>query len=427
MSESISRMDGLACNTYSCKGLARDFGILLFLLLGCLALWFAAWHPWWHGHIVVDPFVYWTRSTSFFAHGLSWGHLGYNEYQPGALWFFAAVGLLSGLNVGFEHFLSTLMLVNLVIFALHVLLARLAVSRAAAVVMIILGVLVGPILLCRFELLVSLMVIGSWLLWSRGHVGGSAVLLGVATATKLYPLLLLPLLLWAAWSHGDKLLGAVKVVLYWAIGGFFVVGWLGLFGCYWVDILDSVKFHLDKPFGVDGLLGSLVPVTQYLLDIPLQMAPRNGIHGFEQGMGVLIGLALSWLWVPVVLFITLTITTSTSQQSSPLGVFLLLAWYVLLGKLTAPQYAWWALPFFALSFRGGILDLRLRAPLVAVCCALLISQLIYPVYYSEFLACFSGNYGGNKFFWVNTVKNLLWLAALVVATRIWFTQSRFFR
>ena len=388
---------------------------------GCWLLWFQANHPLWQPHIVVDPVVYWHRAVSFLEHGGTWAHLGMNEYQPGALWFFAAVMAVAGGGEpgAFGVFLPALLVTNLALLAAHVVLVRVFVSNRAAWLMLFFAVLVGPILLCRFELLVSLLVLSGWIFWRRGFFWPAGFLLGAATATKIYPVLLVPLLLVAAWREG-RANRTSAAFFAWLAGGFFVTGALGLFGCDWTDLLAAMRFHFDKPFGVEGLLGSGIPLVQGLLGIPLRLAPRNGIHGFESDLGAVPTFLLEWCWLAAVVAVTLLIVLRLPRDgrcADPGAIFVLFGWYVLLGKLTAPQYAWWALPFLALAPAVWLARREWRWLLLLIAGSLALAQYVYPLNYSEFLASFQGGYMNDRIFRLNLVKNLLWLAALLVATR----------
>jgi hypothetical protein len=380
-------------------------------------LWMLAHDPRWQSHIVVDPVVYWQRASSFFAHDGSWSHLGMNEYQPGALWFFAAVGWMAGAPGEFAPFLQMLFLVNLALLAVHVFLARRFGPPAAPWLMLLFALLAGPLLLCRFELWVSLLVLTAWVLWVRGRAGAAAFLLGVATATKIYPVLLVPFLLATAWSQGSWR-GAGRTVLAWGAGGFLVLGALGLWGSSWREVRAALDFHFDKPFGIEGLLGSGIPLAQGLLGIPLRMAPRNGIYGFESDLGNAMTFALEWLWIaPAVgIFFLLWRHGRGEAWSEPGVIFVLFGWYVTLGKLMAPQYTWWALPFLALAPAAWFAAGQKTIVVLLLGGGLVLGQIVYPLNYSEFLQCFNGAYTENGIFWLNVAKNLLWLAAVSLAS-----------
>lgn len=380
-------------------------------------LWVLANDSRWQSHIVVDPVVYWQRATSFFAHDGSWSQLGMNEYQPGALWFFAAVGWMAGAPGEFAPFLQMLFYVNLALLAAHVALARWAGPPAAPWLMLLFALLAGPLLLCRFELWVSLLVLVAWVCWVRGFFGAAAFLLGAATATKIYPVLLVPFLVAAAWSCGAWR-AAGRILVAWAAGGFLVLGTLGLWGSNWREVRAALDFHFDKPFGIEGLLGSGIPFLQWLLGIPLRMAPRNGIYGFESDLGSAATFALEWLWLAPAagIFLLLWRCGRGGIWSEPGVIFVLFGWYVTLGKLMAPQYTWWALPFLALTPAAWFGPWRRMVVVLLLAGSLILGQTVYPLNYSEFLQCFNGDYAGNRFFRINAAKNLLWLGAVLVAS-----------
>ncbi len=380
-------------------------------------LWTQVHDPRWQSHIVVDPVVYWQRATSFFAHDGSWSGLETNEYQPGALWFFAAVGSATGAPGEFDPFLRGLFIVNLLLLAGHVVLARFCGPAISPWLMLLFALLTGPLLLCRFELLVSLLVLGAWALWVRGHLSPASFLLGMATATKIYPVLLVPFVVCSAWSRG-RWRAAVRHLVLWAAGGFLVVGTLGMWGSPWQDVRAALEFHFDKPFGIEGLLGSGIPLVQWWLGIPLRMAPRNGIYGFESDLGGAVTFLLQWSWVAAVagVFFLVWRRHRADLWSEPGVLFVLFGWYVVLGKLMAPQYTWWAVPFLALTPGSWFGARRHAAVLLLVAASLVLGQVVYPLNYSEFLAGFNGEYFRNRMFWLNLAKNLLWLGAIAVAT-----------
>ena len=391
---------------------------LLFATLAVMwVLWTQVHDPRWQSHIVVDPVVYWQRATSFFTHDGSWSGLETNEYQPGALWFFAGIGRMTGAPGEFDPFLKGLFIANLLLLAAHVVLARFCGPALSPWLMLFFALLTGPLLLCRFELLVSLLVLGAWALWVRGSISPAACLLGVAMATKIYPVLLAPFLAASAWERSGWRT-AVRVLSLWLAGGFLVVGTLGMWGSEWRDVREALQFHFDKPFGIEGLLGSGIPLVQWWLGIPLRMAPRNGIYGFESDLGATVTFLLQWSWVmaAAVIFFLLWRRRRTDLWSEPGVLFVLFGWYVVLGKLMAPQYTWWAVPFLALTEPQWLGSRRRVVVILLVAASLVLGQVVYPLNYSEFLAGFNGEYFRNRMFWLNLVKNLLWLAAVAVAT-----------
>jgi hypothetical protein len=148
------------------------------------------------------------------------------------------------------------------------------------------------------------------------------------------------------------------------------------------------------------------------------MAPRNGIYGFESDLGTAATFLLQWSWVAAAagVFLLLRRSGSAAVWSQPGALFVLLGWYVVLGKLMAPQYTWWAVPFLALTPAGWLGPRRRVVVVVLAGASLFLGQIVYPLNYSEFLECFNGEYYRNRIFWINVIKNLFWLAAVVAAT-----------
>lgn len=376
--------------------------------------------PAWSGHLRTDCTAFQARATEFLSDH-SWSGLRDNEYQPGALWFFAGVGALNLRG----SFVETLMAVNALLLLSHVLLARMVrgSGQAWAMVAIIAGV--GPILLYRFEAVVSLLVICGVLMGGAKpplNTIGAGTLMGIGVATKLYPVLLLPGLLASSLTKGAR-----QAAL--AAGGAVVVGvtiptlLLSSFGYPLRQMVAAVAYHLDKPVGVDGFWGSAFPVIWGLFDFPLKMASRNAIHGFDPalpGMPAWAAQALTWMWVPLIaVFIAVAgRRRGWAQLNSPGVAFVIIGLYVAFNKLYTPQYCWWALPFMVLAPRGWFTPGERATLFVTLAGCLAISQLIFPLNYSAFLATFqTGTYLNSWLFWANAGKNLLWVAAVGVGAR----------
>ena len=377
-------------------------------------LWTRASDPRWFGHLQIDPVVFQTRAVSFLDNS-SWEKIGMNEYQPGALWFFVttACGLDDPKN--FNAFLRALFVANTILLCLHILLAAVFGGKHTPWIMLILAAATGPILFFRFELLVSFFVLSGWLLWRRGHFNSCGVFMGLAMATKIYPILIAPLLIADAWLSG-KNRKAVSTIMAWGAGLFGMILSLAVFGAHSQELMSAIRFHLDKPIGIDGFLGSLVPVLQSFLGIPLRMAPRNGIHGFESDLGAIATTLLTWMWIPICLVVMIWILRARDKNFFPNagGLFVLFGFYVGFGKLMAPQYTWWAVSLLPFAPAAWLSKKVWSTVILLLVASLLIGQIVYPLNYSEFIESFGKKPLENRLFWINGVKNLLWLAAVAL-------------
>jgi len=402
------------------ESISRERDLFWLALIFCTAalvllLWSRASDPRWLGHLQIDPVVFQTRAVSFLEHS-SWAQAGTNEYQPGALWFFVATACGLDDPRKFDDFRFALLTANALLLCLHILLAAVFGEKHTPWVMMILAAATGPILLYRFELLVSLLVLTGWLFWRRGHFNTCGFFMGLAMATKIYPILLAPLLLFGAWIFG-KLRKGISSMFAWALGLFGMTFSLLIFGAQSQELMSAIRFHINKPFGIDGTLGSLVPILQNLLDIPLRMAPRNGIHGFDSDLGGLATTAITWMWFPIALGVIALILRKQRIEGYPNAgdLFVLLGVFVGFGKLMAPQYTWWALSLLPFAPALWLTRKQWIAVLVLLIASLLLGQIVYPLNYSEFIKSFAGNPMGNPLFWINSVKNLMWLAAVGIA------------
>jgi len=378
-------------------------------------LWSRAYNPNWHGHLQIDPIVYQARAVSFLENN-SWSNIGTNEYQPGALWFFAATacGLEDPRN--FDSFLKGLFVANTILLCLHILLAAVFGEKHSPWLMLILSAATGPILLFRFELLVSFFVLTGWLLWKKGHLNSCGIFLGFAMATKVYPVLLAPILLVDAWRTG-KAKKSASILCAVAFGLFGTVFSVAIFGSQSQELISSIRFHVDKPFGIDGLLGSIIPVLQKVLGIPLRMAPRNGIHGFDSDLGAPLTTALILISFIITLAVMVLVIFEQRKKIFPSsgGLFVLFGAFVGLGKLMAPQYTWWAVSLLPLVSACWLSKLQWAGLMGFLVSSLIIGQIVYPLNYSEFISIFSKDPLENSLFWINAVKNLLWIAAVAIA------------
>jgi hypothetical protein len=177
-------------------------------------------------------------------------------------------------------------------------------------------------------------VVGAW--WARVRQRDALVgiLLGVATAMKLYPAMLFP----ALWRPGDRR-GRWTMPL--AFG-------LTLAGCYLPYVLTSgpqVLGFLPKYFGERfnmGLAGLLIPVLE-----AVDVDPDRGLLGLA--LAVLLALGIGMILRPA----------SSGEAAVRRSIWLIGA-FTLLTQNLFPWYMLWLLPLLALFVQPGRL-LGLRA------------------------------------------------------------------
>lgn len=376
------------------------------LVVGVL-LWQASL-PAWRQHLETDAAVFAARATHFLSSG-SWADLGRNEYQPGALWFFVIIGGLTFAALQTVTFSTVLIGVNVILLVGHYAYLLRFGHRTAPWIFLILAVATGPILLFRFELLVTALIIATWHSLRRQQEVRSSVLLGLATAIKVYPLILVPLLLLnplrrrqyqrvihllAAYVVG----GALPLVLWLATGGTLSTAVAGL------------QFHQLKPVSLEGLWGSVIMLAQTSAHLPLIITPGYGVHGFTPTLPFLTDELLNNSWLVPVALIYLYILwryrtrPHNGQWELPL---LITCVFVLAAKVLNPQYLWWWFAVLPLVPERWLRQSGGQLIVVSSATAAILTQLIYPLYYTEFLHWFVEPTSPPWLFALVLVRNLL--------------------
>jgi uncharacterized membrane protein len=326
---------------------------------------------------------YWAWGTAWVTHVLDGSpSIAARQQQP--------VDNLWG-DAGVQRELTLFTLVNAVGFALLALLATWFLSRAderrpwdAAIFA------VSPALaltgLVNWDLLAVAMVAGALWAWSRGRPLVAGVLIGLGTATKLYPLFLL---------------GGILVIclrqrrwapVAWASGGA-AVAWLVANAPAYLTGATQWKvfwtFNADRPAD----LGSLWQVVD--------QASGGGIssHTVNLWSWLLFGL-----WCLAVLALGLRAKRVTLAQ---LG-YLVVVGFLIVNKVYSPQYVLWLLPLAALAHP------RWRDQIIWQACEVFYFCTIW-WYLGGFLAPAGG--GNAGFYWLGIVVRVggeLYLAAMIL-------------
>jgi uncharacterized membrane protein len=185
-----------------------------------------------------------------YAHEMTSGHWPYRDfydvYPPLAQPLFFVVRLLPGPFA--TSFKWTMALCGAAALVLLILTMRASLSRVvvAAGVMAVSPLLVGPVFLNTYDLFPALLTIATVLAFLKGRERTTYVLLALAVAAKVFPLVLLPLVLIESWERGGR--DAVRRALAWFAGvlvlvhlPFAVMGPGGLRFSYWVQLRRGLE------------------------------------------------------------------------------------------------------------------------------------------------------------------------------------------
>jgi uncharacterized membrane protein len=248
------------------------------------------------------------------------------------------------------------------------LVAVVASLRPAAAFYVALGpLLVGSLILSRFDLWPTLLATASLALFVRGrHLSGWA-LLGAAVAAKLWPLVLVPLALVWSIRRGRPLapLAGAAVVL--AVTLPFVVVSPG-------GLWDSISGQASRPLQVESL-GAAVLTTFSHPVVGTSHGSQNilGQHTLASAFSVLQLLALAALWI------AFARGPATSDRLLRYAAACTCA-FIVFGKVLSPQYLVWLLPLVPLV-RGR----RGLAATALLTLALILTQVWFPQRYFDYV------------------------------------------
>ena len=332
------------------------------------------------------------------------------EYPPGALPVFLLPSLGPGDDyVGLFELLMLTCGAALVGFVAAGLAARRVppVRLAAGVGLAALSpLLLGPLLLSRFDLWPAALTAGALAALLAGRPKLGLGVLGVAAAAKIYPLALLPLIalyLWRRRGPRETLvaLAVFAAVVVAIVGPFAVVAPHGLW--------ESVTRQTGRPLQLESLGSSVLLVGHrlhmYDPTIVTTYGSQNLAGGLPDGLAtlqsVLQALAIALVWI---LFARSSRTADQLVAACAASV----AAFVAFGKVLSPQFLVWLVPVVALAAgRRWALSGGLCAA------ALVVTQLWFSYHYWNITSL-------QPVVWLVLLRDVLLVAlfaALVVLTR----------
>ncbi len=271
-------------------------------------------------------------------------------------------------------------------------LASLGASRrkAAAAIAVVATVplVLGELALTRFDALpVALTGVATALLL-LGRRAGSAVVLGAAIATKLYPLLLLPLAIAFVLHRSGR--GAAARYAGLVVGTAAAV-FLPFLVMAPSETWFSVRAQLSRGLQVESLAGSVVLAADGLLE---KLGLGTGLASVDEGgtgsvrsadvvgtAGSVLGLLCALLSVAIVIWVWRTaFRDELSGAGLVRGCAAVVAAQLALGRVLSPQFVLWLLPFVPL-----VAGRRGRAALALFVAALAATHLWFPDLYRDYV------------------------------------------
>lgn len=348
-----------------------------------LFIYWAARVPLWNAHLQVDVWISWLRVSYYFDHGRTFAGMVGNEILPATLlYILAPVGMIPVGWLSYQTYLPATLVLNMIPLVLTWYLAR---ERRMLLSFLI---LLGPILLFRFDGIVALLLISSFLTFINGRYGLSGALMGGAVGMKVFPILFVPYLLLLLLIRRSY-----KAIFHFLIT-FSIAMIVPIVAFLWMggsleQIQSALMFHSQKLISIESIPGGLI--TAYGLatnGYPPPLIPGNGIWSVPGPHEL-----LNKIWMLPIFFLYIYIYTKKSiflmkfDWRVPLSLMLT---FLVFSKNLNPQYVWWfmvLLPFVAVNKWVWFFSLVVA----------LTNQLVYPIFYTTFIEDF---YRANQAYWI---------------------------
>jgi hypothetical protein len=308
------------------------------------------------------------------------------EYPPGSVPFTILPALAVGTGAGYRlAFAVEMLLVDGIGLWAAIRLARLTDAGRRRIPLAYIGVMVavGPLLVLRFDLVPAVCVLLAATLAAEGRAGPAAAALGYGAAAKLYPGVLLPLLV----------LGLVPALGWWRSLRRTVPAFLLGFGLTVVPALalsvrgtlGAVLYHVKRGVQIESLWASGIGLAHLAVGLPARTVAGFGAYDLQSSVS---GTAktLSSVATVATLAAAAWLVWRRSRRAGGLGpadwagafavgVFA----FVLPTRVLSPQYlVWLGAPMAGLAARRAG-----RSGLWALVAAIAISQVIFPFRYTQ--------------------------------------------
>jgi len=331
------------------------------------------------------------------------------EYPPGALAPFVLPALVTSSQDGYDSVFRATMIAALVVAAVLVVLSLAALRASPRRIVLAVGAfltgtaLLGSFILTRFDIFAATVTLSAVcaILYRRRILG--PVLLGVAIATKIYPAVLLPLLVARAW-RGEGRAEALRRLALTVVASLLVYLPFALLAPE--GVLRSVWRQLGRPLQIESLGAGVLLALHHALSMPLGWASSSGsqnltgtVSAIAAGLTTLAGVAaLALVWVRYARG-----SIESDERFVRYAAAAVVA-FVAFGKVVSPQFLMWLLGIVVLvEGRRGIAAMAL---LLAACG---LTRLWFPRTYWELVKQFDPTAS-----WLVLVRDIVLVALFAV-------------
>jgi uncharacterized membrane protein len=377
-------------------------GVCLFL-----ASWWVLHHGFYTRDQIVDLPVY-----EQYGERMTEGDVPYRdftvEYPPAALPVFLVPALGDGDSDTFRRRFEGLMAafgaaaVACLALALAALGAGLRRTAAAVAFVALAPLLLGSVLLSRFDLWPTAIVVGALAALVSGRLRLGSGLLGLGVAAKLWPGVLVPLVLTYVWRERGR---REALVCAGVLGAVVLVCFLPFLVLAPVDTLDSIWRQARRPLQIESLGSAVLLAAHHAFGLDLTMKSSSGSQNLDGTLPDVVAVVqgLVQLGVLVALWVSFARGPASRERLVRYAAAVICA-FVAFGKVLSPQFLIWLIPLVPLV--RGRRGLAASALLAA---ALVLTQLWFPYRYWDLALRFD-----TAASWLVLARDLVLVALLVV-------------
>lgn len=294
------------------------------------------------------------------------------EYPPGALVPFTVPALVTSSRHDYDAVFKTAMALGLIAAAVLIVLSLIALRASIAnvvfsVIAFLLGVtLLGPFVLTRFDIYAAVVTLAAvCALLHRRRVLGP-LLLGLAIATKIYPAVLLPLLVARTWRLDGR--SAALRALALSVGTSLLV-YLPFAALAPDGVARSIWRQVGRPLQIESLGSAVLLALHHTLRMPLDWASGSGSQNLTGTVATVASALTTFAGAAALGFVWVRYARGDAESDArfvQLSAAAIVA-FVTFGKVVSPQFLIWLLAIVVLvqGMRGV-----LATTLLLVACAL---------------------------------------------------------
>jgi len=331
------------------------------------------------------------------------------EYPPGALVPFVVAALVSSTPDGYDSAFQSMMIYALALSSVLIVLSLEALRArpwhvGLSVGAFLVGIaLLGPFVVTRFDLYAAAVTLAAVcaILHRRKHLGPA--LLGVAIATKIYPAVLLPLLVTRIWRSEGRA-AALRGL------GLTVGTTLAIYLPFAIlapeGVARSIWRQVGRPLQIESLGSGVLLALHHAFGMPLGWASGSGSQNLTGAVATVASAATTVVGVAALALVWVRFAcgdTESAARFARYGAAAIVA-FVAFGKVSSPQFLIWLLAVVVLV--PGLRGIGAGGLLLAACA---LTRLWFPRTYWDLVKQFDATAS-----WLVLARDILLVGVLVV-------------